>query len=281
VRKKYIVFISVLAALLAGWFLMSKENREEVATIAGDQIIKREVSAKEIPVEKMYENAEELLQERKLQEAKDEYQKIITKHPDYDKIEEVQKKLEGINMEIILSNAPSKYNVIHQVQGGDTLGKIALKYGTTVRLIKRKNNLKSDIIRVGQKLTVWTGKFNIFVDKSQNILLLKIGDEIVKVYNVSTGENNSTPVGEFKIDSRLENPVWFNKGAVVPPESPENVLGSRWLGFDTMPGYGIHGTTDPDSIGTQATAGCVRLRNSEVEELFDLIPVGTKVAVVD
>lgn len=136
------------------------------------------------------------------------------------------------------------------------------------------------MIRLGQKLRIWTAPFNIYIDKSQNILILKKGDEAVKVYSVSTGENNSTPIGTFKITDKLPDPVWFNRGVVVPPESPNNVLGSRWLGFD-IPGYGIHGTTEPDAIGQQVTAGCVRMRNPEVEELYDMIISGTEVVIVD
>ncbi len=118
------------------------------------------------------------------------------------------------------------------------------------------------------------------MDKSQNVLFLKNGDEVLKVYKVSTGTNNSTPVGTFKITSKLVDPVWFNKGIVVPPDSPQNVLGSRWLGFD-MPGYGIHGTVEPETIGQQVTAGCVRMRNSDVEEVYSLIPLGTEIVIVD
>jgi lipoprotein-anchoring transpeptidase ErfK/SrfK len=121
----------------------------------------------------------------------------------------------------------------------------------------------------------------VFVDKSQNILILKDGADVVKVYNVSTGANNSSPVGEFTITSKLKDPVWFNKGIVVPPESPANVLGTRWLGFEEAPGYGIHGTVEPDKIGQQVTAGCVRMRNEEVEELYSILPMGTKVTIVD
>jgi len=115
---------------------------------------------------------------------------------------------------------------------------------------------------------------------TENILMLKTGEKVVKVYNVSTGANNSTPVGEFTITTKLTDPVWFNRGVVVPPESPENVLGSRWLGFD-LPGYGIHGTVEPETIGKQVTAGCVRMRNEEVEELYSIIPFGTKVVITN
>ena len=207
-------------------------------------------------------------------------QKILTDYSDYENMEAVQNELNSLNMQIIFSNTMTPHTVMHEVGVGDSLGKIANKYGTTMDLIKKSNNLSSDVIRVGQKLRVWTSPFNIFVDKSQNVLFLKDGDEVVKIYRVSTGKNNSTPVGKFKITSKLVDPVWFNKGIVVPPESPQNVLGTRWMGFD-IPGYGIHGTVEPDAIGQQVTAGCVRMRNQEVEELYTIIPVGTQVVIVD
>ncbi|MBN1869725.1 MAG: L,D-transpeptidase family protein [Candidatus Omnitrophica bacterium] len=230
---------------------------------------------------KLYTQASVLKAKGEILQAKEAYQKILSEHPDFGNVEGVQKELEELNMKLIFSNTPVPVkSVIHKVESGDTLGDLAKKYGTTIELIKRSNNLDSNMIRVGQKLRVWTGAFSIFVDKSQNILILKDNGDVLKVYNVSTGNGNSTPVGEFTITTRLVDPVWFNKGIVVPPESPQNVLGSRWLGFD-LPGYGIHGTIDPESIGKQVTAGCIRMRNEDVEELYSIIPKGTKVIVVD
>ena len=213
--------------------------------------------------------------------AKELYKKILADFPDFDKVEEVQKKLEDLNTRIILSKIETPSTVIHMVVAGDSLEKIAKKYNTTVALIKKSNDLKSNVIRIGQRIRIWKGVFSVFVDKSQNILMLKSDDEIVKVYAVSTGANNSTPVGTYKIVVKQKNPVWFSKGKVIPPESPENVLGTRWMGFDNPPDYGIHGTVDPQNIGKQVTAGCVRMRNTEVEELYDLLPEGTQVTIVD
>ncbi|MFA5116581.1 MAG: L,D-transpeptidase family protein, partial [Candidatus Omnitrophota bacterium] len=156
----------------------------------------------------------------------------------------------------------------------------AKQLGTTVELIKVSNNLKNDKIVVGKKIKVWNQPFNIYVSKSQNILLLKSGDEVLKTYIVATGLNNSTPVGTFKITTKLANPTWFKAGAIVPPGSPENILGTRWLGLE-IASYGIHGTTDPSTLGQQVTAGCVRMANPDVEELYIIIPSGTEVTIVD
>ncbi len=244
----------------------------------------RQVIAQELPRQKqaqeLYEQASKL-KGRKPVEAKKLYQDIIEQYPDIENITEVHQDLHALNMDIILSNRSVEgKTVMHEVVVGDTLGKIASKYGVTVGFLQKSNDLKSDVIRVGQKIRVWQGDFNVFVDKSQNILILRDGSESVKIYRVATGENNSTPVGEFTVASRLIDPVWFNRGVVVPPESPQNELGSRWLGFD-LPGYGIHGTIKPETIGQQSTAGCVRMHNQDVEELYDFLPMGAKVVIVD
>jgi len=52
------------------------------------------------------------------------------------------------------------------------------------------------------------------------------------------------------------------------------------MGFD-LAGYGIHGTTEPKELGKQVTQGCIRLSNSDVEELYTIIPTGTEVTIVE
>ncbi len=144
----------------------------------------------------------------------------------------------------------------------------------------KSNNFASENIFPGKKIKVWNASFSLVVDKSQNILMIKADEEIIKTYIVSTGVNNSTPVGTFKIVNKLENPTWFKAGAVVSADSKENVLGTRWMGFD-LAGYGIHGTVEPENLGKQVTQGCVRMENSEVEELYIIVPVGTEVTITD
>ena len=236
-----------------------------------------------VPVQKLLDEAAAFEAQGDEVKAKEAYQQIVNDHPDYDKVDEIQSKVGKLNIGIIFSKQSTAQTEMYQVQPGDSLAKLAKQYGTTKELIKRSNNLKSDVIRIGQNLRVWKAPFTIWVSKSQNTLVLKSGEEIVKIYHVSTGKDNkdnATPVGTFKIASRIPSPVWFKPGGQpVPPESPENELGTRWMGFDTDPHYGIHGTIHPEVIGEPATAGCVRMRNEDVEELFDIVPIGTKVTI--
>ncbi|MEI6437695.1 MAG: L,D-transpeptidase family protein [Candidatus Omnitrophota bacterium] len=248
--------------------------------LAGCSKVDKVFKAPATPVDDNYKQAQSLLAEGKVLEAKAAYEQLTNEHPDFKDIEQAQKELYDLNMKLIFSDIPTPQAVIHEVKSGDTLGKICKQYNVTMELVKESNGMKSEVVRLGQKLRIWTGKFNVYVDKSQNVLMLKSGEDVIKVYNVSTGANNSTPVGTFKITTKLENPVWFKAGAVIPPESPENVLGTRWMGFDKE-GYGIHGTVAPDKIGQQVTAGCIRMRNEEVEELYKVLPRGTEVTIVD
>lgn len=195
-------------------------------------------------------------------------------------LKKVRSGYEKFNMEYLFSRFEMPESTWHTVVEGETLSEIAKKHQTTVGLIKRSNGLTKDTIYPGMKLKVVTGKFTIGIDKSENHLILYLNDKRVKRYRVATGKNSSTPVGQFKIVNKLTDPTWYHAGAIVPPDSPENILGTRWMGFD-YEGYGIHGTTEPDSIGKQASAGCVRMRNTEVEELYSIVPVGTQVSITE
>jgi len=212
--------------------------------------------------------------------AKKVYEKIIQEFPNSETARIAQEKLGSVNMAILFSPIMTPQYKKIEVQSGDTLGKLAKAHGTTVDLLMKTNGLDSSLIRPGMKLKAPTTRFSIVVDKSLNHLTLKSGEEIFKVYSIATGKNNSTPVGTFKIINKLVNPVWYTLGAVVPAESPENVLGTRWLGINE-PGYGIHGNKDPSSIGQQLTQGCVRMYNHDVEELYTVVPIGTEVTIID
>jgi len=240
--------------------------------------IKNNIHANKIKAE--IDSAVSLASGGSLLEAMDSYKGILQQDIDVNTAKSIYDKIGELNIKILFSPAKTQNNVIYKVQDNDSLDAIARKYNTTVALIKRANNLKSGLIRPGMDLKISTDKFSIIVDKSQNILTLKSGEEVVKVYNVSTGANNSTPVGTFKIINKIVDPPWYSNGKPIPSGDPKNVLGSRWMGL-TLKSYGIHGTTDDSTIGTQVTQGCVRMHNNEVEELYDIIPVGTEVTIVD
>lgn len=268
--RKIWIGLAVSVFLVILFILIETRHRE-----------KKVVPKTNINFSQLVKNAEELIKEGDLIKARELYKQAREMETNVERLTQIKKKIEDLNMKILFSpTIIDDCSIQYEVKPKDALVKIAKKFGTTVGLIKRANKLKSDIIRPGQKLKINTCKFSILIDKSQNLLFLKSKNEVIKTYVVSTGENNSTPAGKFKIVNKLINPTWYKTGAIIPPDSPKNILGTRWMGFN-IAGYGIHGTTDPDSIGKQVTMGCIRMRNSDVEELFDIVPVGTEVVIID
>ena len=104
-------------------------------------------------------------------------------------------------------------------------------------------------------------------------LALIENDQIVRIYPVAVGAPVSpSPVGTFSIVNRVSNPTYYKTGKVVGPGST-NPVGTRWIGLSAK-GYGIHGTDAPASIGFAKSHGCIRLRNRDIEQLFERVRAG-------
>lgn len=125
-------------------------------------------------------------------------------------------------------------------------------------------------------------EYAIVINKDTRILTVYKNKNIYKKYPIAAGRDPSyTPEGKFTIVSKIINPSWYNSKTdkVIAGGIPENPLGKRWLGLSLKGGsiYGIHGNNTPWSIGTNASSGCVRMINDDVEKLFDYIPINSAV----
>ena len=126
----------------------------------------------------------------------------------------------------------------------------------------------------------------IVIHRGLNRLFLYHGVHAWRTFEVATGQSAyPTPLGRFDIVVMWRNPWWYPpdspwaKGQKPIPPGPGNPLGTRWMGL-SAPGVGIHGTPDPASIGYSVSHGCIRMRISEAEWLFNHVVVGTTVFIV-
>jgi L,D-transpeptidase ErfK/SrfK len=107
-------------------------------------------------------------------------------------------------------------------------------------------------------------------------LVLLSGNSVLKIYDVAVGKPSTpSPRGEFTIISHVKNPTWYGPHIAVPP-GKNNPLGTRWMGLSAK-GYVIHGTNVPSSVGKSASHGCFRMRQDDLEELFEMVDVGVVV----
>lgn len=109
---------------------------------------------------------------------------------------------------------------------------------------------------------------HIVIDPIKNRLTLYIDGTAYKTYPIALGKRETpTPVGDLKVINKYKN---WGSG-----------FGTRWIGLNVPWGtYGIHGTNRPHSIGTDASHGCIRMLNRHVEELYELVDVGTRVTIL-
>ena len=113
----------------------------------------------------------------------------------------------------------------------------------------------------------------IVVSLPDRKLALIENEEIVSIYPVAIGAPHSpSPVGTFNVVTRVANPTYYKPGKVIGPGAA-NPIGTRWIGLSAK-GYGIHGTDSPRSIGFAKSHGCIRLRNEDVERLFERVHAG-------
>lgn len=127
----------------------------------------------------------------------------------------------------------------------------------------------------------------IVIKRGTHELTLYKGDSVQRQFGVATGQSiYPTPLGRFEIIVKLRDPWWYPpqgsawaKGEKPVPPGAGNPLGTRWMGISS-PNVGIHGTPNAASIGYSASHGCIRMRISDAEWLFDHVTVGTTVFIV-
>ncbi|WP_245237191.1 L,D-transpeptidase [Paenibacillus ihuae] len=118
-----------------------------------------------------------------------------------------------------------------------------------------------------QEMPFFTGALSIIVDKQNHRLAVTSGSVILRNYAVGLG-GDKTPEGTFTITDKVVNPNGRDNGE----------FGSRGMQLSDS-NYAIHGTSEPESIGKDESLGCIRMSRKDVEELFALVPRGTKVQI--
>ena len=187
--------------------------------------------------------------------------------------------------------------IAYPVQSGEHLSTIAGKNSVTWQLLSRINHTDPKHLRSGSTIKVLKGPFFAVVTKSKFRMDIYLGGPggpdsmYVTSFAVGLGKNDSTPTGTWQVQSgnKILKPRYYspeNQG-VIDAEDPKNPLGGYWIGLEGVDGqavdkhsYGIHGTIDPDSIGKQASMGCIRMGHEDIDLTFALlVEVKSKVLI--
>jgi len=149
----------------------------------------------------------------------------------------------------------------------------ALVLAAVEALAQEKQTLPLQRVAEGSDQPQAVASRRIVISIPDRRLALVEDGRVVKTYSIAVGAPLSpSPAGEFKVAHRIPHPTYYAPGKVIPP-GQANPLGTRWIGLNQK-GYGIHGTNQPRSIGHRASHGCIRMRNRDVENLFERVRVG-------
>lgn len=174
-------------------------------------------------------------------------------------------------------------------------GRELMRYYARLRLIAAFRNHIRDVTMPARALRPLRTPSNfgpvVVIRRDSKRLVLYRGSTAgpmrsVASFGIATGmAAYPTPIGNFRIVTKQRNPWWYPpsagwaQGAQPVPPGPGNPLGTRWMGLN-VGAVGIHGTPDAASIGYSASHGCIRMRISNAEWLFERVRVGTPVFIV-
>ena len=212
----------------------------------------------------------------------------------------VREVLTGINKNLVYSKRATPGDPLvelYKIKSGDRLSRIARRFKTTDLLLARINGLASpDRIVSGRELKVIRGPFHAVIEKATYRLDLYLVDPAgqwiyINSMPVGLGEEDSTPSGKWvvKPQARVANPQYTDPrtGKIYTADDPKNPVGEYWIGLEgieedtaDLAGYGIHGTIEPESIGAQASMGCIRLGKKDIELLYAMLIGGESTVTV-
>jgi len=183
----------------------------------------------------------------------------------------------------------------YQVSPGDLLQTISSKNKVPWEILQTVNNIsRPELLRAGQRIKVIHGPFHAKVYRSTFTLDVYLQNTFVRSFRVGLGKDGKeTPTGLWSVKQggKLIKPPWSDPvtGKLLHYGDEGYALGSRWIALDGLQGdakgrtgFGIHGTIEPETIGTKSSNGCIRLHNGDVKKVYDLLTeVQSLVRVID
>ena len=183
----------------------------------------------------------------------------------------------------------------YQVMQGDQLRAISNQHKVPWEILQEINNIsRPELLKAGGMIKVIHGPFHAKIYRSTFTMDLYLQNTFVHSFRVGLGlEGKETPTGLWSVKQggKLIKPPWSDPdtGKLLHYGDEGYALGSRWIALDGLggeakgrTGFGIHGTVEPETIGTKSSKGCIRLHNGDVKKVYNLLTeVHSLVRVID
>jgi hypothetical protein len=204
--------------------------------------------------------------------------------------ESIKEQMAALSEKWLFSNtvfAGDKLCSNYRVSPGDLLTKIGGMYNVPYEILMQINGIdRPESLRAGAAMKVINGPFNAIVYRSTFTMDLYLQNTYVKSFKVGLGKAGmDTPTGRWRVKEggKLIKPIWTDPltGKTYHPKDPDYPLGSRWIALEGIEGaavgrtgFAIHGTKDPEQIGSPGSQGCIRLHNGDAITVYNLMMPG-------
>jgi len=181
----------------------------------------------------------------------------------------------------------------YKVKPADRLEVLGKRFNVPYGIIMQINNISNPkSLRAGDTIKVINGPFHCRIDRSTFTMDLYLQDTFVKSFVVGLGKPGmETPIGSWvvKSDGKLISPTWTDTdtGKTYDAQDPGYPLGARWIGLEGVQGqakgrtgFAIHGTENPEQLGTAGSRGCIRVHDEDAKLLYNLLRAGVSQIII-
>jgi len=164
------------------------------------------------------------------------------------------------------------------VRAGETLSQIAELHGVPWQLLARINGVRDpEALVAGEELKVIRGPFDALVRLDERELTLVIQGRYAGRFPIGVGREQPPVEGQYSVIAKDERPDYSSAGLLIRGGEPDNPLGGFRL--DLGNNLSIHGTSDPTSLGRDDPRGCIRLDPRDIDDVYNILSVGSKVII--
>ena len=166
----------------------------------------------------------------------------------------------------------------YEVQPNERLDDIAQRYNVPWQLLAKINGIEDpQNLRPGERLKVVRGPFSAVVSLEKRQLTLLLNGSYAGRFAIGIGQEHPPQEGTFAVSDKVVNPVYRGRDRAIGADDQNNPLGERWIGLGSA--LAIHGTNRPEDIGRTDLPGSISLNPRDVEDVYDILSLGSKVII--
>lgn len=166
----------------------------------------------------------------------------------------------------------------YEVQPNERLDDIAQRYNVPWQLLAKINGIEDpQSLRPGERLKVVRGPFSAVVSLEKRQLTLLLNGSYAGRFAIGIGQEHPPQEGSFAVSDKVVNPVYRGRDRAIGADDQNNPLGERWIGLGSE--MAIHGTNRPEDIGRTDLPGSISLNPRDVEDVYDILSLGSKVTI--